>query len=332
MKFRNVIYQTKKGSATEFEFEFIDKVLFSQIPHKNFFDNNKLLLKLENPIIVYSTDSFFIEERFKKYIRNFEKPVLLHLSNESQWHASAYYKQAQVVIRTASWNIFTNNNVYTFPLGFQSGYLNTNLQFTEKKRKFNWCFCGQIKSDRKEMLKTFGDILPNFSFQNEGWLSTDSLSTPQLIEIYKESIFALCPLGNINFECFRTMEVLEYGCIPVTTEFLNRDCYKYIYGDHPFIVAKSWKEAKLEVINLINDNEALKKKQKEVSDWYFNFRIELAKDLNYIINNNIKAVTGKQFIYQKEVRSDILFKFKFIHHFFIKRVIHKFKKYITSKY
>ncbi|MBF7696388.1 glycosyltransferase family 47 protein [Acinetobacter rathckeae] len=332
MNSKNVIYQTPEGPCTDFEFEFIDKVLLSKIPHQNYFDKNQLSLYLDSPIIVYSSDSFFIDKKFKKYINKLNQPILIHLSNESQWHTTFYYNKAQAVIRTASWNIFTDGNVYSFPLGFQSGYLNKqNSVNYNNDRKYHWCFCGQVKSDRKTMLKNFTDIHPNFTFNNKGWLSNDSLSTHQLIDIYKNSIFALCPLGNINFECFRTMEALEYGCIPVTTEFLGRDCYKYIYGDHPFIVAKDWADAKNQVLILLTDQDALIKKQQEVWDWYTKFKIELSNDLYNIVNNDINNVKGKQFLYQKEVKSDFLFKLKFINHFFVKRVKKKLSEYIKLK-
>ena len=113
-------------------------------------------------------------------------------------------------------------------------------------------------------------------------------------------MFAPCPFGYINPDTFRIMEVLEGGCVPIVQKMLFIDYYKYIFGDHPFIVVKNWKEIN-KIIIITPQILIASKKQKEVFDWYKNFKIELSKDTENILLNNSDNLDSKQFSYQNRL-------------------------------
>lgn len=331
----DIIYQTKKGPQTDFEFEYIENIIFKNVTHNNHFDEGRYDLTIENSIIIYSCDELKPNVDLINYLNKINSYSLFHLSNEYQQHLAKYYKKAKTVFRTASWDIFSAlDNVYTLPLGFQSGFyndepFNNNETDNPKEREYIWGFIGQIKNDRKKMVDALASITPNYIHCSTSWMSNDTLTSNETIEIYKKIIFIPSPFGNINFECFRTMEALEWGCIPVTTMFLGRDCYRYIYGDHPFIVGKDWEDCASQVTNLINNPRLLKEKQRQVKIWYDNFRTTLALDIEAILSDKPENINSQQFQYQRELRKDYYFKLRFFFKFYlaqnIKRVFIKIK-------
>ena len=317
----NIIYQTLEGAQSEMEFQYWDKVLFNEIDKKYFFDNRKLKEIQEPAIIVYSCDRVKIHPGFEEYFSKFKQPYsLVHLSNEGMNHLTGYYKKAKAVIRSTGWTPNkVRKNVFFVPVGYMSGYGNeTNTIPSFEDRNLVWAFAGAIKADRQAMLDAFKDIEPNFYFKSEGWgdgATPTQKTMPELIEIYKNTIFAPSPLGNNNFECFRTMEVLEYGCIPIIPKFLDYDPYKYLFGDHPLIVVDDWQQAADIVKEYLKDPIALKKKSEEVAQWYLAFKQRLGRDVKRILAGDFDNLEGEQFAYQKDSHHDLGLRWKYFKYF-----------------
>ena len=313
---KNIIYQTEAGEGTEFEFEYIDKVLFSKVLHDNVFDGNSFLTLKNDSIIIYSEDSRVVNTIFLNYLENSQDFSLLHLSNESLDHKTDYYKKAGIVLRSY-WNPFSNyKNTYAIPLGFKSGLLNRNKEaLINCQRNYIWSFCGQIKSHRLEMKNVLQNIQPFLLHTTSGWSSEDQLSVERMASIYKNSIFVPCPFGNINPDSFRIMECLEYGCIPVCIKFKGIDYYKFVYGDHPFIIGNTWQDC-LDAINYYLGNvELLIEKQAKVRDWYRSFIENLTDDIANLVAGSTANLKSVQFMYQKKAKSDIILQAQFYYHF-----------------
>jgi len=309
---QKIIYQTSAGEYTDFEFEYIDKILFSKITHQNFFDYGNLNLIHDNAIIVYSDDSRRISKQLRDYFKKSKDCILLHLSNESLDHKTDYYKGARFVFRSY-WNPFSNyQNTFAIPLGFKAGLLNKNKEeLIDYNRSYIWSFCGQIKSHRLEMKRVLQNVEPYYIHTTSGWSSDDQLSVESMADIYKQSVFIPCPFGNINPDSFRIMESLEYGCIPVCIKFKGIDYYKYIYGDHPFIIGNTWQEC-LEAMNhFLSNSELLLQKQLEIRNWYSRFINNLSDDIASIVAGNKTELKSVQFKYQKKAGLDLLLKVKF---------------------
>ncbi|PZP42104.1 MAG: hypothetical protein DI598_17340 [Pseudopedobacter saltans] len=146
-------------------------------------------------------------------------------------------------------------------------------------------------------------------------MQNENKTPVEVIEYYKNMIFIPSPKGNIYFECNRTMDALEWGCIPVSIKFLGEDCYKYLYGDHPFIIGDKWSDVAQQMKDLINNPKKLRLKQIEVFNWYQNFKKELADDISYIVNGEFKKIKGVQFAYQRRVKKNIWLRWRFFKHF-----------------
>jgi hypothetical protein len=132
-----------------------------------------------------------------------------------------------------------------------------------------------------------------------------------MADIYKQSVFIPCPFGNINPDSFRIMESLEYGCIPVCIKFKGIDYYKYVYGDHPFIIGNTWQECLESMNHYLNNSELLLKKQLEIRNWYSRFIHNLSDDIASIVAHNKTELKSIQFTYQKKAGFDLLLKVKF---------------------
>lgn len=326
---KKIIFETKNGAQTDMEFEYWDKVLLKNLEKEYVFDDRKYVQLSDDAAIVYSCDRVFIDKEFSNALASVKNYSLIHLSNESMNHATSYYKKAVSVIRSTGWSPNkVRKNVFFVPVGYMSGYGNFSTEnIPVENRKLIWSFAGAIKADRQAMLDAFVDITPNFHFSSQGWgngSSNTQKTKPELIEIYKNTIFAPSPLGNHNFECFRTMEVLEYGCIPIIPKFLGYDPYKYLFGDHPLIIVDDWEEAASIVKRYLSNPDALTQKQIEVWNWYQAFKKQLGNDVSHILNGEFDLVKGKQFQYQKEVHKDYALRWKYFKHFALNIYIKRF--------
>jgi len=54
----------------------------------------------------------------------------------------------------------------------------------------------------------------------------------------------------------------------VVTTFLGRDYFRYSFGNHPFVVAKSWIDAVKKVEKLLEDPGARETQRGKVGAWY----------------------------------------------------------------
>ena len=110
-------------------------------------------------------------------------------------------------------NPFIFKNIFTIPLGFQSGFL-INRNFNESDLEdviFGHSLAKYIRM--KNMIKELKSINNHFIHQTNRFNSEDGINAKDLKEIYLNTIFAPCPFGYINADTFRVMEVLESGCI-----------------------------------------------------------------------------------------------------------------------
>ena len=333
-KICSIVYETKAGAYTEFEFEYIANVILKNVDKQFFFDNAQLSIIKDNPVIVYSYDGRFLPDAFLNYFKKNKNYILFHCSNEGLNHNAGYYSKANAVFRQGGWDPnITRKNTFSIPFGFQSGFLNRAPEkLILSNKTLYWSFFGAIKSNRVAMKKALDKISPNFHFTSSGWDSADQKGPKEISEYYKKTIFLPNPFGNIHFDCFRTMEGLEYGCIPVCVKFHGFDAYKYLYGDHPFIIEKNWELATKKMQELINNPDALQKKQLEVWAWYQKFKDDLSNDVKKILHGDTQNLVSKQFYYQRKAKYNILLRLTFFYIFTFRVYFNRFilRKYIPA--
>jgi hypothetical protein len=273
----NLIWQTKDGDETQFEYQYITEYVFKDIQYNKYFDNKSYSTVLDNSVIIYSSNTNIIEKNFNDYLSRFDslkfRYYLLHLSNENLNHEAEYYSKAHRVYRQYYDSTLNKDNVVFIPLGFKSGYLNKNINNSFVKL-YDFIFVGQIKSDREELcniLKNYKSFIHN----TYSWNCISSLSPDNCSKAYSETKFAPCPMGWVNPDSFRIMESLEHNCIPILKSYYNNfDYHTKVWGDTPIPRVESWQE--LEKFNKLSDIE-YQKLHKSVFDWYTEYKSNFSK-------------------------------------------------------
>lgn len=216
-----------------------------------------------------------------------QRRVLFHLSDEKLRHRNSIYSRFDVVIRNyfdprVAWR----KNVVFLPLGWTAAFSEPIRRSGEAPRH-GWSFCGAVKADRETMVKVFDSIPQGFHYFSTGWDSPDQIAPEIVRDIYEDSIFVLCPQGNAHVDTFRVMEALQAGAIPVTTRFLGRDFFRYTFGDHPFIVEKTWQEAAARVKSIMTNPDEALAYRKRVQVWYQDYLNNLVVTVGDVISGRV---------------------------------------------
>lgn len=286
---KNVIWQTDDGVKTEFEKEYIMEVLLKGMVYEVIYDGGRCEVVKDESLIIYSCDESEVTEKFREYLTKFDRLgyryYLLHLSNENLNHNFDYYINAVHVFRGYYDYRIKMDNVSVIPIGFKSLYFNRDRGNFDSVygKKYIWSFIGQMKSDREEMIFEMAGIEPHFKYFTKEWNCSSAMSVDSVIEVYKKTIFVPCPMGWINPDSFRINEALEWGCIPIVKRYNGEDYYKYVYGDHPFILVNEWSDACDIVNNLCLDMVKLEQIRKETYDWYDRFKLKLQQNIRRIV-------------------------------------------------
>lgn len=297
----NIIWQTQNGQQTQFELDYLRDVIFKKVSCTPIFDEGKCQADADHSIIVYSSAQVVLDPILRDYFQRHHSFGLIHLSEERLNHEKDYYKKARFVLRSYHDPRISDDHVFSLPLGFQSGYLNKDSDIDFDAKNLVWSFAGQVKSNRRPMIKAFSKLKPHKLVLTKVWADPNGLSVSDMAEVYRRSIFAPCPFGNRNPDSFRIMEALEYGCIPVSISFLGEDYFKYIFGDHPFLIASTWSDALKEMNYLLDHPTLLRERQLRVWNWYQNFKEDLSHDIADIVaGKNSIELRSKQFFYQKQ--------------------------------
>lgn len=280
----NLIWQTHEGDQTTFEQEYILNVLFNGVKHEKIFDNGSLNTVVDNSIIVYSNNSGGVSDEFLNYLNKFKdnnfKFYLLHLSNEGLSHNFEYYNLANHVIRNYYRSDINLENCFFIPLGFKTGFYNENQTYrTLNDKKYNFCFIGQPKSDRVDLINILNELGNSFIHTTNQWNCPSSLTQKECIEIYKDTKFVPCPMGWVHPDSFRIMEVLESGSIPVLKTYNNLNYFTKLWGESPLPKVDSWDEL-VELSKI--DDENYKNMYYEIVQWYNKFKIELSEKIKNI--------------------------------------------------
>lgn len=288
------------GPQTEFEADYIYNFCLADI--ENLSQNRRVL--------VYSSN-----RREKQLDDVKHNDVIIHLSNENLKYSYSFLTKHNIILRSYYNPFIRHSKCYSIPLGWQTGYANKK-HIKGNHDRYIWSFIGQIKGYRKPMYEAFRTLYPSYTSVSNQW-NSKTLTDKEVQEVYLDSAFALVPFGSIHADTMRVMEVLEWGCIPVVIKYMYEDYYKYIYGDHPFIVANNWDDARKIVENLWYDKVALLKKQEEVSVWYMEYKKNLQADIRDILCDK-RPSRCKQWKYQKIGRINLWMLLTWYYHFYYK--------------
>lgn len=293
------IILVEPAQAPDFYKEYVTKVLLAATQHATCEVAAGNVAKTDNAVIVY----YGFDRRPPTALQSaFDRSPghsLVHLSNERLQYDVHHYRDARAVLRCYFDPRLRMDNVFVVPPGFQSGFLNNSPVGLEAK-DLVWCFAGQVKSDRKKMLEEFAGLKPSHAQLTGQWNDPQGLVVNDMCALYQRSIFAPCPFGYRHPDSFRVMECLEYGCIPVVVIFLGDDYFRYVYGDHPFVVASTWAKAADQVRALLADPPALRERQRALVEWYARYKRDLALDVrDILLGARHGELRSSQFQHQK---------------------------------
>jgi hypothetical protein len=312
---RCIVWQTRAGSYSDFEFQYIDKVLLANVAHENIFDALRYGQKVPGSVVIISHDRSHVPPEAITYIEQSKPGALIHLSGEHLRPAHLLYKSVPAVLRSYFDPRIAGGNVFAVPLGFKSGHLQEAKSPASVPRDIIWSFAGQLRGDRAAMLQSLAPLKPHFTHVTAGWNTPDWLPPEALTDRLRRSIFGPCPFGLINPDSFRIMECLESGAIPVALKFRGFDYFRYVYGDHPFVIAGSWRDAARQMSALLENRQKLALKQDAVAAWYASFKQALAADAAQILSSNFDGLRSEQFKYQLAGRRNLRLKLMFDLHF-----------------
>lgn len=209
------------------------------------------------------------------------------------------------------------SGVFFIPVGFRQELVDSirKLRLPDV-RQFAWCFVGNLKGDRHYMLSVFNKITPNRQkAHSAGFMGSLPMTDDQVAATLVNSNFVLCPFGSLAPETWRVMEALEAGAIPVTVSLRGVDYFRFIFGDHPFVIADSWDDAADLVAEIYSDDAKMLEKHRAVSEWYQDYKSRLSQDLLSILQGSTGPFASEQFEYQRKARFSFHVRAVFWRHF-----------------
>ncbi|MEQ9086776.1 MAG: hypothetical protein RIE23_06185 [Pontimonas sp.] len=191
-----------------------------------------------------------------------------------------------------------------------------NLISASDDRTVPWSFFGNRKGDRQEMLEAFEDV-PNgiARLGNSGFMKNLIVTDEQVARVMLASHFVLCPFGSLSPDTWRILETLEAGAIPVSVRLGRIDYFRFVFGDHPFIVEETWEEAAQKVKHLLANPAELARSHEAASIWYSKFERNLAEDVSSILQGDYKHLVSPQFRFQAAARWNMKIRFVFWSYF-----------------
>lgn len=232
-------------------------------------------------------DHVFLFEAFTnaqdpKYFERFRglDAFLVDLSDEHYEFVPEMYTNFRGVIRPYWSDVFLPEAIYMLPLGYPSSLFPGLPCKPASERQFLWSFTGQLaKSSRPDMARELAHVEPHLLFSSDDeksvpmWRRTDGgtrrlYSPEENSRILADTVFAPCPMGNSNLECFRIYEALELGCIPLLESRLTLDYFRSKYGEHPMPTFRSWSKARRFLEDMIRKPEEIDQLQSACIAWW----------------------------------------------------------------
>jgi hypothetical protein len=248
----------------------------------NYVTDGKHEVVLDNAILL---DAFtFLND--PAYYEKFKgkNAFLVHFLDEAYAGRYEIYNNFRGVIRCFWSDIFDEQYVMKMPLGYTQGKgRGDSAVLPATQRKYAWSFVGQTgKATRPDAIEALSGVTPNFVRSTDSASSGTStksageepkpLGSEEYSQLLSNSVFAPCPMGNVNIECFRTYEALEWGAVPIVEKRWGFDYYRTLLGDHPMPTVRSWSEARRMVEAMMKNGDEIDRVQRECLDWWDGFK------------------------------------------------------------
>lgn len=210
--------------------------------------------------------------------------ILVDRSDEFYDFDPEIYANFRGVIRTYWADVFRPGHVLFLPLGY--GWNPAMLEGGTRpslERRYVWSFLGQVnKSSRVEMARELARVEPHFLFATDDvpgitmWNRSESgrrrYSAAEAAGIMRDSIFAPCPMGNVNLECYRVYEALEEGTIPIVEKRSGFDYFRNLWGEHPVPAFSTWRGAGGWMRAMLERPAEIESLQRRCVEWWKDYK------------------------------------------------------------
>ena len=271
-----LVWLTKQGSQTNFEKQYIEHRLFGGFICDNILRGNDLLFA--NAVLIFSCNTPDPDPDYWKVVEWYKQAklpyFLVHLSDERCSFDPKHYTGAKHVWRSYGGKRYDGiENVSTIPLGFQTGFMNPEPVFDDRERNIDAVFAGSMKQDRQSVVDVLKSVPNTMVKTTTHFNDPNGIPITGMIDVYKESFLAPCPMGWHHADSFRIMECLEWNCIPVI-KMENADYFDSLYPIHPFLVVQNWDE----INSYIKDLKPYEARcRKNAFNWYTFFKDQLKR-------------------------------------------------------
>ena len=181
------------------------------------------------------------------------------------------------------------NNTLHIPLGYKNDFDISGKKITPVlERKYNWCFVGQKKSDREDLVNSFSSIPDHYCLIHDG-NENQKIDGNQIADYYLNSIFVPCSRGWTTLNTMRIYEASMCGSIPIVVGTKEEIDINFKCEDSPpFIFSDTWESAASTCKSLLEHPEILIQKQKHILKWW-NTRMEKIKSkISEVLNKEEK--------------------------------------------
>jgi len=237
----------------------------------------------------------------------------LLLSDEQLSVSFRAFKKARLVFRNYFRPGWGNHRVFSIPLGFHGDFADPGED--GGRRDLSWAFAGQIKGDREKMLESLRVAPQHLVAFTSSFADQNGLTGADVRSLYARAHFVPCPFGNVNPDSFRVMEALESGAIPMVLLFHGEDYFRFIYGDHPFLVGSTWEELASQMMGLLENPEKLSETHHDVREWYRHYTATLRSDITTLVSGSPMNLAGEQWPLQRRARFNPRVRLLFWWHF-----------------
>jgi hypothetical protein len=222
-----------------------------------------------------------ITRHSRDYYRKFAgtNSILFHYMDETYEGGYERYCAFSGVIRWYWSALFDDPSILVVPIGYKERPPSLNIRALSARR-YVWSFAGQVqRSSRPEMVASLSGIEPHFlvrtDARDDGSVLDRLVGRDEYYDVMTDSMFAPCPMGNVNIESFRLYEALECGTLPIVEKRLGFDYYRALLGDHPIPTVSSWSDASRLIRDCLRDPAKLAGLQGECMAWWKSYRPRL---------------------------------------------------------
>jgi hypothetical protein len=214
------------------------------------------------------------------YRRNHDhgvRQVLIHISDEFYADDCSAYRWCERVYRHYWTPVQVGPPpVSFFGLGYKTGFATADAQpRPAAERPYVWSFVGDPhKTTRALMLRHMRTVSGGFEHLISGWDSSDSLSTDDYRRVLDQSVFAPCPAGTVNLDCYRVYEALEAGCIPIVMRRPGYDYFDRLLPGHPMPVVQDWAMAP-GLVKGLTDSGGCEALRQTCQAWWIGYKARL---------------------------------------------------------